>query len=145
MATFAAVAAVGVFAGLQSGFGWHTSVASASCSGATCLPGTGYSYNNYFDCGVIDPWVKCWNEGTKSYSSGRSAGYGYGSASYSGAGSTGVNIAGETTSVSYFGDGGLNLARACYSNSCNDQDAVFMHLSVESTGTNHTITGHAEA
>lgn len=120
--------------------------ASAQCEGLNCLPTTGYTIEGVFNCGQIHSYETCYATGTKSYSSATQHTYGFGSASYSGEGNAEVWVAAER------GDGtdafGMvsfgNLARACYYESCVDQDIKSLILSVGTMGY-HTISGHWEA
>ncbi|HZV76043.1 MAG TPA: hypothetical protein VFF79_20215 [Conexibacter sp.] len=125
----ALLAALAVVGGPASG------VASADCTsgGSSCLPGSGYSFDSVWDCGVIAENVDCYANGNHTW--------GWGSASYSGSGSTYVCIR-----LSGYALGcGTNLARTCYAASCNDQSVVAFPASVENFGAPHTISGHAKA
>jgi len=118
--------------------------ASASCSGLSCLPTTGYTAELVFECGFLRSTETCWANGTKTGPAVVHT-YGFGSASYSGEGTALVYIL--THEVYEIGFGMIsngNLARACANEDCSDQDAIGLSLEIGSR-TNHTISGHWEA
>lgn len=117
--------------------------ASACISGgAGCLPGTGYTYDNVWNCGTITVGDDCYSTGVLNTRTGaRFDNWGWGSASYGGSGNLYVCV--ETGS---FGGCGTNLARACYQANCNAQTLVDMYLWVENTErSSHTVSGHGKS
>lgn len=112
------------------------------------LPGSGYTFDQYWNCGLIYSSQLCWYPGVLGYNSSYNHSWGPGSADYDGSGSPRVSIAGGTGSYTYFGADGARLARACYSYTCNDQDSVQMGMSVThfaGGSIRHTINGHGKA
>lgn len=118
--------------------------ASAFCQGNSCLPGSGYTFEDVWNCGQIHSEVNCYYKEVTSESSATTHTWGFGSASYSGEGNDEVRLDAHTHELSYFGGWGTNLIRACYENNCNDQDSIFMYEDVGNAGF-HTISGHGEA
>jgi hypothetical protein len=120
--------------------------AFASCSGTSCLPGSGYTLDSQWDCGTIDSTSgdACYANGTLAWGNAVTHTWGWGSADYDGAGSTWVCIQAEGGS---FGSCGTNLARACFNTNCNDQSSSSFRLYVENYdgGTRHTVYGHGKA
>lgn len=121
----------------------HAPKAGADCltgSSSGCLPGSGYTFNIYWDCGVLAANTPCFYPGTTNSSNAILHTWGWGSADYDGGGNTQVCV----QEVYAFGGCGLNLWRACYRSDCNDQNEWNAALYVYATA-NHTITGHGEA
>ena len=120
-----------------------SSTASADCTtgGSGCLPGSGYTLDDTWNCGAINTaW--CYYDSTTSSGSAASTSWGWGSAAYNGAGDVYVCIQGS----SYFVGCAYNLARACFYASCDDQDLVAFALFVRNqSGFAHTIFGHGLA
>jgi hypothetical protein len=122
--------------------GSHTT-ASADCTtgGPGCLPASGYTFDRIWNCGAINTAL-CYYDGTTSVGSANPQHWGWGSASYDGAGDVFVCIHGST----FFVGCGVDLARACFSANCDDQDAATFPLSVRNqSGVSHTISGHGMA
>lgn len=138
VAMIAAALAV-VLAVLAAG---HVQPASANCQGSGCLPGSGYTFDRTWDCGVIGPVVRCWYNATTSESSATQHTWGFGSAAYNGAGSVYVCVG---TAPNYFIDCGTNLARGCYDSNCNDQDFIWFKEWVYQNTGSHTVWGHGLA
>lgn len=118
--------------------------ATADCTtgGSACTPGTGYTTDDIWGCGAIGDRDFCYFDSAKnapSLATPRS--WGWGSASYSGAGSAYVCVTGG----SYFFACGTNLARACFSAGCSDQGAASFLIYVQNFTGTHTISGHAKA
>jgi hypothetical protein len=111
------------------------------------LPGSGYTFDRQWNCGLFYGNQSCWFNGVLGYNSASDHSWGWASADYDGSGSVGVAVAGGTNIQSYFGASGTNLARACYLASCNDQDSRQMGVDVAHPydSQRHTIYGHAEA
>jgi hypothetical protein len=121
----------------------HASTASADCTSGSstgCLPGSGYTFNIYWDCGVLAANTPCWYPGTTNLNNAIAHTWCWGSADYDGGGNTQVCV----STVLSFGGCGLNLWRSCYYSTCNDQNEWNTPIAVSATA-NHTITGHAEA
>ena len=118
--------------------------ASASCHGNECVPGSGYTFDETWNCGQIHSEVDCFYHEVTSLGSAIKHTWGFGSASYNGAGNVEVRIEGRTEELSLFGGWGTNLSRACYNDNCNDQDGVLLYEDVGNSGF-HTISGHGEA
>jgi hypothetical protein len=119
------------------------STASADCTtgGIGCVPGSGYTFDRTWNCGAFNT-ASCYYNGTTSSGSATANHWGWGSASYDGAGDVFVCIQGE----SYFVGCAYNLARACFYASCDDQDAVQFFLFVRNqSGVSHTVSGHGLA
>lgn len=117
------------------------SAADCTSGGSSCLPGTGYGSDVTWACS-INTGTNCYYNNTTSSGSARSDSWGWGSASYSGAGSVFVCIQGS----GYFVGCAYTLARACYYASCDDQDLVSFLIYVRNeSGVTHTIDGHAMA
>ena len=138
VATIAAVLAI-AFATLA---GSHVDSASANCQGSGCLPGSGYTFDQQWNCGVIGPVVRCWYNATTSESAATSHTWGFGSAAYNGSGSVYVCTG---TSPNYFIDCGTNLARGCYDSNCNDQGFIWFKEWVYQNTGSHTVWGHGLA
>jgi hypothetical protein len=111
--------------------------ASADCTtgGSACLPGTGYVEDRIWNCGSIAANVGCY------YASGGNYHWGWGSADADAGPSAWVCIQGG----SYFAGCAYGNARACFSASCNDQDALAFPMWVRhSYGSSRTISGHGQ-
>lgn len=117
--------------------------AAADCTtgGSSCLPTTGYSTDDTWSCGVIDELDNCYFDSTKNSGLATPRSWGWGSASYSGAGSTWVCINGG----SYFFACSTNLARACFRATCSDQSTASFLEWVENFTGAHTVYGHGMA
>jgi len=110
--------------------------------GAGCLPGTGYTFDDIWNCGTITEGEQCFHDGTLSSGSASVRFWGWGSASYGGTGEYWICV----RTARYFGGCGTNLARACAIVDCNAQSSVSMTLWVENTTrTFHTISGHGKS
>lgn len=117
----------------------------ADCSGTSCMPGSGYTLDTTFDCGVILA-ATCYANGTTIRANAVRHRYGWASSAYNGAGSTNVGLCGYDGTVCYFGGTAVDLVRACYYDSCNAQTAVNLWLYVQNQGAYaHTIFGHGKA
>jgi hypothetical protein len=114
------------------------------CQGNSCLPTTGYTIDETWNCGQIHSEVSCYFREVTTLRSATLHTWGFGSASYNGEGSVSVTIEAGTPELSYFGGTGTNLMRSCYELGCADQDSISMHEQV-SNGGFHTIFGHGEA
>ena len=148
------VATVGVLIAtvtLAAFAGWP-SEARAQCSGQTCLPGIGYTFDVQWNCGLI--WgsnsgalQKCWEPGNciseqVAPACSHEHTFGWGSADYDGGGGVFVYI--QTANYAW-GSVDWNLARACALSNCNDTTAG-SRLEVHHNGsTRHTIYGHGKA
>jgi hypothetical protein len=118
-----------------------TAAADCTVGGSGCLPGTGYTFDDTWDCGAITG-DDCYYDTTTSAGSAVNAHWGWGSASYDGTGDVFVCIQGG----SYFIGCAFNIARACFFASCDDQDAVTFPLFISNqSGVSHTISGHGKA
>lgn len=126
--------------------------ARAQCNGQSCLPGSGYTFDVNWNCGLIygsnsGALQKCWEPGNCISGGGAPAcahqhTFGWGSADYDGGGGVFVYI--QTGNYSW-GSVDWNLARACALSSCNDTTAS-SYLQVYHNGTGrHTIYGHGKA
>jgi hypothetical protein len=125
--------------------------AVAQCNGASCLPGSGYTWDNYWNCGLIYSGQWCYQPGNcLGVSCADRHTFGWGSADYDGSGTIFVYIglSGGSAPRAALG-GGYGLARTCWRNDCNDQDAYTMYglVSWQKAGSTarHTIIGHAKA
>jgi len=120
--------------------------ARTPCQGNTCLPeaGSNYTFEAVWNCGQIHSEVHCYYKETTSLGSATTHTWGFGSASYSGEGTDRVTIEAGTPEFTYFGGTGTNLMRACYWETCHDQEEIFLHEVVWNEGF-HTISGHGEA
>ncbi|MDO8186372.1 hypothetical protein Q5424_18715 [Conexibacter sp. JD483] len=118
--------------------------ATADCvsgGGSSCLPGAGYVNSVSWSC-VIDT-ADCYYDSVTDSSRAASSDFGWGAASYSGAGSVFVCIR-ATGSLPFIGCA-YDLARACALASCDDQDLVLMKVLVQNqSGVSHTINGRAQ-
>lgn len=116
------------------------SVSAADCTsgGSSCTIGSGYSLPLLgWSCGINTE--NCYYAGTTTLGSARSNSWGWGEASYSGAGSVFVCV---QAYGGYFVGCAYALARACYYASCDDQDLVSFPLYVRNeSGVTHTING----
>lgn len=119
-----------------------TDQARANCEGSGCLPGSGYTFDQSWNCGVIAPIQRCWYNATTSEGSATQHTWGWGSAAYNGAGNVYVCIG---TVPNYFIDCGTNLARGCFDSNCNDQDSIWFKEWVYQNTGNHTVWGHGKA
>ena len=106
------------------------------------LPGEGYTFDMYFNCGVIEGQKDaCFPPGTKNIDNREDHTWGWGSADYDGSGDVAVCVKGDG-----MGDCNPNLARACVYASCNDQDTGAMAIWVSHQHTHgHTVYGHGKA
>lgn len=125
-------------------------------AGAAGLPGSGYTFDVTWDCGLIYG-----SHSQSCYAPGNCLGtgcasshtYGWGSADYDGGGSVQVRVyagcssAGTCGNIPEFYNYGTNLARACYDSfSCDDQDSRSYKMFVSQGDSNrHTIYGHGKA
>jgi hypothetical protein len=117
-----------------------SSPAGADCTtgGSSCLPGSGYADPDVQWSCAINAANCYWNSVTDARLASLDD-FGWGSAAYNGAGSVFVCVRGGGVFVGC----AYNLARACYSASCNDQDIVNIELYVQNqSGVTHTIEGH---
>lgn len=127
------------------------SEAAAQCNGTNCLPGSGYTWDRSWNCGLIYDNQDCFQPGNcLSVRCADLHTFGWGSADYDGGGRIFVNVflGGGQAPRGALG-GGFNLARTCYRNDCNDQDSYAMYGFV-SWGTSgstarHTIIGSGKA
>lgn len=107
--------------------------ASADCTtgGSSCLPaGGGWVGRPVWNCGTFASTYTCYYG-----SSGTRLDWGFGSAS--------DDAFVCVTGVGYFAGCAFDLARACYSPDCTDQDAVSFALHVtHSAGTARFVSGH---
>jgi hypothetical protein len=134
------VAALLAAASLLTGAGSAT--ADCTTGGSACTPNGSYATDDIWNCGVIDQYDDCYFDSAKNVpglATPRS--WGWGSASYGGAGSAYVCVEGGA----YFFSCGTNLARACYSRSCTDQSAASFLIWIENFTGAHTVSGHAKA
>lgn len=109
---------------------------STDCTGggSSCLPGSGYTLDWNWNCGAIGDGVRCVGLGGHTW--------GWASAAYNGSGSvyTCVQLAGYASGCGY------NIARTCFSPTCNDQNVVaFAPSVINESGYVHTILGHSKA
>jgi hypothetical protein len=117
------------------------------CHSQSCLPGSGYYGNRYWDCGLLDRVNVCYisasnGAGTTNVNDALVAGWGWGSADYDGGGSTTVcTTTWNTSNGGVFSDCETNLARACYFSNCDDQDTYALVQGIQ-TDPSHTIYGH---
>lgn len=115
--------------------------AGADCTtgGSTCLPGTGYDPNPEVQWSCVINTANCYWNSVTDIRLASFDDFGWGSAAYNGAGTVFVCVRGGSVFVGCAN----NLARACYSASCNDQDIVNIELYVQNqSGVTHTIEGH---
>jgi hypothetical protein len=145
-ALLAAVAAFGIAAALSA----PSAQAICQSSSGGCLPGSGYTLDVTWNCGVLASGGsdRCYYNATKSGASAITHTFGWGSSDYDGGGSTSVGLDASTTSTSYFGGWGTNILRSCYNDNCNDQSGTYMRMSVfqsDTNGAGHTIYGHGKA
>jgi len=118
--------------------------AAADCTtgGSSCLPGTGYTLDDTWNCGAIAAPTVCYFNSQTNAGSATSRTWGWGSAAYNGTGNVYVCINGG----SYFYACGTNLARACYQANCNAQGSNSFLMWVENPSSPaHTIFGHGKA
>jgi hypothetical protein len=110
--------------------------------GPSCLPTTGYTYDNVWNCGTITVGDDCFSTGVLNTRTGaRFDNWGWGSASYGGSGTLFICV-----DAVNFGGCGNNLARACAQASCAAQTSVNLYLWVENTESSfHTISGHGKS
>jgi hypothetical protein len=109
----------------------------------TCLPGSGYTLDQTWSCGLLNSGRACFSPGTRVIENANRHTWSWGSADYDGQGSIQVFI-----TAASFGASGTNLTRACYFSSCNDQDSEFSVIWMSHytpSGAQHTIHGHAKA
>jgi hypothetical protein len=110
--------------------------------GSGCMPtGGGYTIDEIWNCGAIGSPTKCYFDATTNVALAGQATWGWGSATYTGTGTTWVCVRGG---ASFFGCG-TNLARSCALRDCTDQDLVSMAIWVENTTGTHTVHGHGQA
>jgi hypothetical protein len=117
---------------------------AVGCSGRECLPGIGYTIEAIWNCGQIHSETRCYYREVTSEGSATAHTWGWGSASYSGEGSVTVEVIAVRSGFIVFGSAGVNLARACYEEFCNDQSIDSMKMYVDNSGF-HTISGHGKA
>jgi hypothetical protein len=120
--------------------------AGAACGGYSCLPGSGYTFDQTWGCGVIPANGTCYAPGVTSRSNAEAHTYGYGSAIYNGSGNPVICVAAIIQGGTYvpFGWCGNSLARACYLDSCNDVGTA-TNMTVAPQNTAHTVSGHGKA
>lgn len=120
-----------------------------SSSASAQLPGSGYSFDAYWNCGYLPSGRACAEgdgggiidagPGTHTHT------FGWGSADYDGFGSTQLSIdALPTGSGRTWGGRGENVARACFSATCNDQGS-YQYIMYFTTSPSHTVYGHGKA
>lgn len=127
--------------------------AKATCvpgNPATCLPGSGYTYNQTWNCGSIYLTQECYFNATLGRSFASAHSWSWGSADYDGVGPLTVCFEAGTQAQSTFGACGSNLARACWDTAnCNDTNAstnwVAGVFHDSPSGNPFTVLGHAEA
>jgi hypothetical protein len=119
------------------------SPASAACGGPSCLPSGPYNADATWNCGATAQ--VCLAAGTVTWGSASIHSWGWGSADYDGGGTITVCFAGEDGPGSgVFGSCGSNLARSCFFSSCVDQSVINLAAGVWSSGSSHTVNGHAK-
>jgi hypothetical protein len=130
----------------------HSAMADQPCvsSPPGCSPGSGYSMDEVWDCGVLASGGsdRCYYNAVKSYSSGIAHTWGWGSSAYPGSGHTRVGLDAANSSQSYFGGWGTDILYVCYHLGCYDQGDVYLKMSVfqsDGAGANHTVLGHGKA
>jgi hypothetical protein len=125
-----------------------SSRADAFCQGTSCLPGSGYTQDTTWNCGVLGTSATCYANGATIIGNAVLHTWGWGSAAYNGAGNVGVclNAVNSAGTQAFWGDCGTNLARAsALDQPCNDQDSTNYKLGVFLQGSNpHTIHGHGK-
>jgi hypothetical protein len=120
--------------------------AAYGCSGVGCLPGSGYTFDRTWNCGLFYgyPTQDCWFPGVLGQPPSSKHTWGWGSADYDGVGHFNVAI----YAPGGFYSEGDRLARACFYSSCNDQGGTLLDVLVrhyDGSGVRHTIYGHAKA
>lgn len=125
--------------------------ADADCTsgGSSCLPGSGYTFDQSWNCGSIADYpVECFYRETTRAESATTHTWGWGSAANNSGGTYYVTIrATGSAGRIWFSGGGNNLARACYQANCNDQEETLLRMQVShwEAGLRQTIWGHGEA
>jgi len=120
--------------------------AAFGCSGTGCLPGSGYTFDRTWNCGLFYgyPTQDCWYPGVLGPPPSSKHTWGWGSADYDGVGHFDVAI---SAPGGFFGRSD-RLARACFFSSCNDQGGTLLDAFVRhyaGSGIRHTIYGHTKA
>ncbi|MDO8214099.1 hypothetical protein [Conexibacter sp. CPCC 206217] len=123
--------------------GSHSPAGACTTGGSGCLPGSGYTVTvGPWNCGGIVGSDICYYNATLSARAATTSSWGWGSASYDGAGDVYICIQGSI----YFVGCAYNIARACYYTTCDDQDLVAFELSVRNqSGVTHTVHGRGMA
>lgn len=109
---------------------------------AAQLPGSGYTFDTYWNCGPIYLTQYCYEPGTLGTPHYHT--FGWGSADYDGAGAIYLCIRiGANVWVAC----GYNLARVCVNANCNDStyNNPAAVTNEETDGSRHTVKGHAKA
>lgn len=130
----------------------HTDGAQAQCSGTYCLPGPGYTFDKYWNCGLTYSAQNCFDPGNcLGLSCANVRMIGWASADYDGAGSVPLGVIALcydcTTSDGDWSGSGINLARACRYTDCRRNTTRSYQTTVQhySGGqTRHTIYGHSK-
>lgn len=115
-------------------------IADCTTGGSTCLPNNGYTDDEVWNCGAIAEPTNCYFNGTTSSGSATSRYWGWGSASYGGAGTSYVCMQGG----GYFYACADNLARGCFYASCDAQASISFLMWVENHTGTHTVSGHGK-
>lgn len=145
--------AIAIVSAIVLAASFHAADAQAYCGSGgsspnqpSCLPGSGYTYDTTWNCGVTAPDQDCYQPGRFLYENGEIHTWGWGSADYDGAGAVTVTVcAGGAGSCSWYANG-YNHARACALNNCNDTTANSkMSVHPFSGSGNHTVYGHGKA
>ena len=156
---------VGLLAALVTAVATGPAASPASAGGP--LPGSGYTYENYFNCGSINWSTDCWSPGSCAQARSTSHpgcavqhSYSWGSADEDSSHGLTVFIdarwnSGDTNYGNYWGYSDLNTARGClnWATGCDDQDAAYYTMRIgwfdDDTsfggGEYFTIYGHGEA
>ena len=124
----------------------------AQCSGTHCLPGPGYTFDKYWNCGGTYSGQSCFDAGNcLGFSCGTIRRIGWASADFDGSGQLPVRVIAMcydcSTSGGDWGSAGIRLARACRYSDCrvNTNRAYFTAVGWDGGGTNrHTIYGHSK-
>jgi hypothetical protein len=111
-------------------------------------PGTGYSFDSYWGCGVIPAGGDCWDHGTFNFNNAVNHTTGWAYTIYQGTGDTFVCVEIYSPGPHNFDDSTCNTdeAAVCYRSTCNDQDGnPDIRTTMFPAYHNHTLAGHLKA
>lgn len=122
--------------------------ARAQCSGTSCLPTTGYTWDREWNCGAFYSVQACWFPGYRPPGSHHGHTWGWASARHTASASVRVrlDLLWQSQGPAVVSAEGWDLARLCYYTRCGDQDSQLLHVRVghHNQSSPKTVLGHGK-